>query len=162
MANKTRDYDNTPFIRIAGSFSDYDNDLTKEAKNIIDEAIASVPMGNGKKYTGFKIYYIVFHLITFSTEKVLSKLHLYQDLHQDEFTGRVTEATAVKVRRVATAVSKALVDAYKKGVKLFKVQKDGMYYLSNKQFYETLANAQDNGASAQDLIVMLQGFIDGR
>ncbi|RZN49524.1 hypothetical protein [Escherichia sp. E13S3] len=97
MANKARDYDNTPFLRIAGKFGDYDNDLTPEAKQIIDEAIASVPMGNGKPYSGFKIYYIVFNLITFSTEKVLARLHLYQDYHIKEVQERVSESTAVKV-----------------------------------------------------------------
>ncbi|EEW7495341.1 hypothetical protein D0720_000893 [Escherichia albertii] len=160
MANKARDYDNTPFLRIAGNFGDYDNDLTPEAKQIIDEAIASVPMGNGKPYSGFKIYYIVFNLITFSTEKVLARLHLYQDYHIKEVQERVSESTAVKVRRVATAVSKALIAAHKRKVKLFKVQKDGMHYIDNKQFYETLANAHDSGASAEELIIILQGFID--
>ncbi|UXI41501.1 hypothetical protein N5929_21795 [Enterobacter hormaechei] len=160
MANKARDYDNSKFIKIAASFGDYDNDLTQDAKDIIDAAIASVPMGNGKPYTGFKIYYIVYHLITFSEAHVLKKLHIYQDTY-GKIGERVSEATAAKVRRVAKAVSLALIEAHKNGVKLFKVQEEGKHYLSNHQFYETLAAAQDRGESAEGLIALIQGMIQG-
>ncbi|KMV60451.1 hypothetical protein [Escherichia coli] len=159
MAGKARDYDNSKFIRIAASFGDYDDDLTQEAKDIIDVAIKSVPMGSGKPYTGFKMYYILYHLITFSTGKVLKKLHDYQDRY-GEPGERVKEATADKVKRVAKVVSKALIEAYKNGVKLFKVQEAGKHYLSNYDFYETLAKAHDNGESAEGLMAMIQKMID--
>lgn len=157
MANKTRDYDNSPFLRIAGVFSSYDTDLTKDAKEIITRTIKENTTGNSTPYSNFKVYYVLYHTTTLSIGQVQRALNNYQDYYgKDVNKGRVSEDTVKKFRRIVKNVSIALVQADKQGVQLFMKQKENHHYMDNTTFDSMIRDAQLNGASVEELIVLLQ------
>ncbi|WP_281549374.1 hypothetical protein [Kluyvera cryocrescens] len=157
MANKVRDYDNSKFLKIAGTFQNYDKDLTQQARDIIDDTIKGAMKGTSKPYGGFKVYYIIYHTCKFSMDQINRSLDQYQAYHGSDISqGRPGDSTIRKFRTVAKAVSIALVDAHKRGVKLFIKQEEGKHYMDNMTFENLIRKAQHDGASVEDLIVLLQ------
>ncbi|HDX6601705.1 TPA: hypothetical protein RPS29_004660, partial [Escherichia coli] len=67
--------------------------------------------------------------------------------------------TVRKFLTIIKQLSVALVTAHKKGVRLFKATQDGHYYLTPVDKYE-IDKLYDNGASAQEIIAVLQDRID--
>lgn len=159
MANKEQIYDNTPFIRIAGEFSNYKNDLTPDAKGIIIDTIKENMKGSSKPYKPERIYYVVFNTLEFSREKVKYWLQHWYAKPQNADTIPPGKETVRKIKTVAKAVADALVEADRQGVRLFKKKEDGMYYLTPVQQYK-LDKMQDEGLSVQEMIKRLQAMID--
>lgn len=67
--------------------------------------------------------------------------------------------TARKFVTITKQLSDAMVKAHNDGVKLFKQQKQGMYYPTPVQKYE-LDKMYNDGLSAEEMIIALQKMID--
>lgn len=154
MARTPTKTDNTPFIKIAGNFKKY-SDLTQEGKNIVLDIISE--SAGEKKYPAKKAYYVLFNCTEISKQTVKYWLQRYYAENSNE--SAPTDSTVRKFLTITKKLSVALVDAHSRGVKLFKVAKDGMCYLSPVQKY-TIDKMYNNGASAEELIIELQKIID--
>jgi len=158
MANKEKVYSNEAFIRIAGTFSNYKNDLTPEAKKIIVDTIKDNMRGSSKPYKAERIYYVIINTLDFSRDRVRYWLQHWYGKQRDPDAKPVGDETVRKIKTVSRAVANALVEADSQGIRLFKKKEEGMYYLSPVQHYE-MDKMQDEGLSAQEMIKRLEAMI---
>lgn len=151
MAGKQQKTDNSKFISIAGNNSKY-SDLTTEGKAIVIDIIGKCA---GKKgYPKEKVYYVLFNCTEISRDRVKYWLQYYSS--DDSMP---SENTVRKFLTITKQLSEAMVDAHTKGIKLFKTSKAGHYYPTTVQKYQ-LDKLYNDGASAQELIEVLQKMID--
>jgi hypothetical protein len=154
MAGKQQNFDNTQFIKIAGDFSKF-SDLTQEGKNIVNDVIFKCA---GKKgYPKEKVYYVLFNCTIINRETINYWLQYWYGLKTND--SMPTEYTVRKFLTITKKLSAAMVEAHNNGVKLFKIAKDGMYYLTSSQKYK-FNEMISNGLSAQEMILTLQQMID--
>ena len=154
MAGKKQTFNNTEFKNIAGNFSSY-NDLTLNGKKIVTEIITKC---SGKKgYPHKKVYYVLFNIYEVNTDAIKYWLDYYSAKYKEDLPPTIN--TVRKFLTIIKQLSVALVTAHKKGVRLFKVAQVGHYYLTPVDKYE-IDKMYDNGASAQEIITVLQHMID--
>ncbi len=154
MAGKKQTFDNSEFVKIAGSFSKY-SDLTGDAKNIVNDIITKCA---GKKgYPHKKVYYVLFNCMKVNTDTIKYHLDCYYGTHKEQ--ALPTTYTIRKFLTIIKQLSVALVEAHQNGVKLFKTAKEGQYYLSPSEKY-TIDKAYCDGASGQELMTLIQQMID--
>ncbi|HED1423563.1 TPA: hypothetical protein R4S80_000308 [Klebsiella michiganensis] len=154
MSGKQQKTDNSQFLKIAGNFRKY-SDLTQDGKNIVQEVISKCACA--KKYPAKKVYYVLYNCTEISRDRIMFWLQRYYAEHKDE--ALPNDNTARKFLTMAKQLSKELVDAHNKGVKIYKAAQDGMYYLTPVQKYE-IDKMYNNGLSAQEIIIALQKIID--
>ncbi|EPA6639113.1 hypothetical protein ACTVPA_09360 [Serratia bockelmannii] len=156
MAGKQQKTDNSKFISIAGNNSKY-SDLTTEGKAIVIDIISKCA---GKKgYPKEKVYYVLFNCTEISRDRVKYWLQYYNGLHRDD--SPPSDYTIRKFLTITKQLSVAMVEAHTKGIKLFKTSKAGHYYPTTVQMYQ-LNKLYNDGASAQELIEVLQNMIDAK
>jgi len=154
MAGKKQTFNNTEFKNIAGNFSSY-NDLTLNGKKIVTEIITKC---SGKKgYPHKKVYYVLFNIYEVNTDAIKYWLDYYSAKYKEDSLPTIN--TVRKFLTIIKQLSVALVTAHKKGVRLFKAAQDGHHYLTPVDKYE-IDKMYDNGASAQEIIAVLQHMID--
>lgn len=154
MAGKQQDFDNTPFINLAGNFSKY-SDLTQDGKNIVNEIISKCA---GKKgYPKEKVYYVLFNCSSINRDRVKYWLQYWHGLHPND--SAPSDNTVRKFLTITKQLSTAMVEAHSNGVKLFKNAEDGLYYLTPVQKYN-IDKMYLDGLSAQEMIIALQQMID--
>ncbi|MCS4317837.1 MULTISPECIES: hypothetical protein [Serratia] len=154
MAGKQQKIDNSKLIRIAGNNSKY-SDLTTEGKAIVIDVISKCA---GKKgYPKEKVYFVLFNCTEISRDTVKHWLQYYYGKNSGDSVP--TESTVRKFLTITKQISEAMVDANTKGIKLFKISKDGHYYPTTVQKYQ-IDKMYNNGASAQEMIEELQRMID--
>lgn len=154
MAGKKQKFDNSQFINIAGGFSEY-KDLTIEGRNIVGAIIDKC--AGTKGYPREKVYYVLYHCHEITRDSVMYWLQYFYGLSKND--SAPNDNTARKFVTITKQLSVAMVQAHKEGVKLFKSQKDGMYYPTPVQKYE-IDKMYNNGLSAQEMILALQKMID--
>lgn len=154
MAGKKQTFNNIEFKNIAGNFDSY-NDLTLDGKKIVNEIITKC---SGKKgYPHKKVCYILFNIYEVNTDTIKYWLDYYSAKYKEDSLPTIN--TVRKFLTIIKQLSVALVTAHKKGVRLFKATQDGHYYLTPVDKYE-IDKLYDNGASAQEIIAVLQDRID--
>ncbi|MCU7365980.1 hypothetical protein N5E15_05055 [Pantoea stewartii] len=154
MAGKRQNFDNTEFKNIAGNFSSYD-DLTLNGKKIVNEIITKC---SGKKgYPHKKVYYVLFNIFEVNIDTIKYWLDYYSAKYKEDSLPTIN--TVRKFLTIIKQLSVALVTAHKEGVRLFKAAQDGHYYLTPVDKCE-IDKMNDNGASAQEIIAVLQHMID--
>lgn len=154
MAGKKQKFDNSQFINIAGGFSEY-KDLTIEGRNIVGDIIDKC--AGAKGYPRDKVYYVLYHCHEITRDRVMYWLQYFYGINSGDTAPN--DYTARKFVTITKQLSNALVKAHGEGVKLFKQQKDGMYYPTPVQKYE-LDKMYNDGLSAQEMILALQKMID--
>ncbi|MGY0162942.1 hypothetical protein [Edwardsiella tarda] len=159
MANKEKIHDNAQFINIAGKFSNYRKDLTHEAKIIIIDTIRSHMKGSRKPYKPERIYYVVFNSLKFSKEIVRYWLQHWFARYDNGKIILPRIETVRKIKTIAKAVSDALVEADRNGIRIFKRKEEGMHYLTSVQQYE-IRRMMSEGLPTQNIIKALQEIID--
>lgn len=154
MAGKKQKFDNSKFTNIDGSSKDY-KDLTLEGRNIVGDIIDKC--AGAKGYPRDKVYYVLYNCHTVTRDSVLYWLQYFHGINKGD--PAPNDNTARKFVTITKQLSNALVKAHSEGVKLFKEQKDGMYYPTPVQKYE-LDKMYNDGLSAQEMILALQKMID--
>lgn len=154
MANKAQIFDNSDFARIAGQFRNYKTDLTLEAKELVIEVIQKTMNGSNSKYSPYKIYSMVYCLTKISKTSVAAWLGRHsEDIHSD--------SSIRKHLTVVKAVAKALVEADKAGVKLFKKKEEGHDYMEPSQKYQ-LDKMYNDGKSIQEMMAYMQSLLENQ
>ncbi|MDH1372022.1 hypothetical protein [Enterobacter kobei] len=154
MAGKKQKFDNSQFTNIAGGFGNY-NDLTTEGKNIVGDIIDKC--AGTKGYPRKKVYYVLYNCHEITRDSVMYWLQYFYGMNKDD--SAPNDNTARKFVTITKQLSVAMVKAHNEGVKLFKHQKEGMYYPTPVQKYE-LDKMYNDGLSAQEMILALQKMID--
>lgn len=155
MAGKKQQKDNSEFLAVAGNFSKY-SDLTQDAKNIINDVIAS---SSGKnRYPVKKVYYMLYHCTVIERRKVLYHLQRYWGLHEKD-KNPPSDNTARKYVTILNKLADELPKAINSGVKLFKKVEDGKHYITPVQKHE-IDTMFNNGASIEDIMKKMQGYME--
>ncbi|ORM64347.1 hypothetical protein PRCB_02230 [Pantoea rodasii] len=156
MAGKEVVYDNSELKKLLATFDSYNRDLTTEAKNIIYPTMREVMPGSTKGYSSEKIYFIIFNTHEYSRQHIKYWCDLWT-LEKNEKL--MSTASVRKYKDVCKAVSDALLEADRLGVKLIKKKEEGKHYLTDLEQYE-LNKMQTNNTSVEDLMEYLKSLID--